>query len=213
MLPSEQISQIKEQLIEQINSTFPEDKKEEAILRVESMDEEQLEEFLIQNNLIKDQNTKQSSANQCIFCSIASGDTKSYKLDENTDAVAVLEINPISEGHALIIPKKHIKSGDKIPQTAFTLAKKISKKIKDELKPKDIVITSTNLFGHEILNVLPIYKEENLGSERKKATPEELEELRYRLEKKQKQRIIKKSKPKKIEESKKEKLWLPKRIP
>jgi histidine triad (HIT) family protein len=207
MLSQEQTEQIKQQLIAQIGGTSLSNKEEikESVIR---MNPEQLEEFLKQNKLIK---TQQSSSQtpQCIFCSIISGNTKSYKIDENKHAIAVLEVNPISKGHSLVIPKEHISSSEKIPQAVFSLAKKIAKKIKTKFKPKDVSISSSNLFGHEIINVLPIYENETLNSEKYQAKTEELEKLQKSLEKKQKPKTLKKPKIKKIEE----KLWLPRRIP
>jgi len=209
MLPKEQINQIKDQLIQQIDSTFPEDKKESTKQQINSMDDEQLEEFLKQNKLIN-QEDSQSSQQQCIFCSIVSEKVQSYKIDENKDSIAILEINPISKGHALIIPKEHISTSGKIPQSAFSLAKKISKKLKTKFKPKDVIISSSSLFGHEIINVLPIYKDETLNSEKHKAKQEDLEKLQKQLEKKQKPKTVKKQKTEEITENN---LWLPKRIP
>jgi len=53
MLTPEQAEQVKKQLAEQIEKSFPEDKKEFAKKQVENMDSEQLEEFLKKNQLIK----------------------------------------------------------------------------------------------------------------------------------------------------------------
>lgn len=44
----------------------------------------------------------------CVFCKIISGDIPSYKIYEDNDILAFLDINPTSAGHTLIIPKKHI---------------------------------------------------------------------------------------------------------
>lgn len=203
MLPSEQISQIKKQIIQQINSTFPEDKKLSAIQQIESMNEEQIGEFLKQNNLIKQENSP------CIFCSIVSEQMQSYKIDENSDAVAILEINPVSKGHSLIIPKKHVSSSEKMPKKTFALAKRIAKKINTRFKPKNVEIITANLFGHEIINVLPVYSDETLNSEKHPAKPKELEKLKKQLGKKSKLKIIRKSKPEKIKEDTK----IPIRIP
>ncbi|MBA7649248.1 hypothetical protein ES703_57043 [subsurface metagenome] len=208
MLSPEQVEQIKHQIIQQIDSNFPEDKKESAKQQIKLMSPEQLEEFLEKNKLMKTQ--QDSSKNQqCIFCSIISGNIQSYKIDENEKAIAVLEINPISKGHTIIIPKEHIPSSEKIPQGAFSLAKKLAKKIKTKLKLKDIKISSSNLFGHEIINILPVYENETLDSKRNQAKPEELEELQKILKEKPKEKIVKKPRTKKL----KEKIWLPKRIP
>jgi len=55
MLSQEQIEQIKKQLLQQVESSFPEEKKEFAKQQIESMNAEQLEEFLEKNKLIKSQ--------------------------------------------------------------------------------------------------------------------------------------------------------------
>jgi len=208
MISQEQSEQIKKQILQQIESNFPEDKKGHAREQIKAMNPEQLEEFLKQNKLINNPEQLQKPQ-QCIFCSIISGEAQSYKIDENKDAIAVLEINPISKAHALIIPKEHISSGEKIPQSIFSLAKKIAKKIKTKFKPKEMVMSSSNLFGHEIINVLPIYENETINSERYQEKPEELEKIQNILEKKKRAKIIREPKTEKIEKER----WLPKRIP
>ena len=43
--------------------------------------------------------------NDCIFCKIASGDIPAAKLYETDETLAFLDINPVSRGHTLVIPK------------------------------------------------------------------------------------------------------------
>lgn len=43
----------------------------------------------------------------CIFCKIIKGDIPSQKVYEDDKTFAFLDINPISKGHTLVIPKKH----------------------------------------------------------------------------------------------------------
>ncbi|KFY26125.1 hypothetical protein V491_01444 [Pseudogymnoascus sp. VKM F-3775] len=43
----------------------------------------------------------------CIFCKIIKGDIPSLKLFESDKILAFLDINPLSRGHALVIPKFH----------------------------------------------------------------------------------------------------------
>jgi len=207
MLNEEQVQTIKKQLIEQISSSFPEDKKESAKQQVEDMNEEELEAFLEKNNLVK-----KPEENTCIFCSIISGKVPCYKLMENKKAIAVLEINPISKAHTLILPKEHFLGEEKIPNEAHTLAKKMAKKIKSKLKPKQVKIFFSEFMGHEAINVLPIYREEKENSPRKKASEKELQKLKDSLEEKKR---IKKVKPQNIDKKDKPKgkMWLPKRIP
>src|SRR3989344_1890619 len=202
MITKEQAEAIKKQIIGQIEKKFPEDRKEHAIKQIISMDEEELEEFLKQNNLIKNGKIEEiAKNNECIFCSIAEKSVESHIIDENEEAIAVLEINPISKAHTLIIPKKHISSSEDIPKSAFAIAKKISKKIKEKFKPKEVEIYASNIFGHEILNILPIYSSENKNSKRSPVKKEELEILQKELEKKKSIEKTKKQKTKVIENS------------
>ncbi|KZZ97044.1 hit family protein 1 [Ascosphaera apis ARSEF 7405] len=43
----------------------------------------------------------------CIFCKIIKGEIPSLKLFENSKVFAFLDIQPLSKGHALVIPKFH----------------------------------------------------------------------------------------------------------
>lgn len=224
MLSEEQVSAIKQQLIEHIETSFPEEKRQFAREQIHRMDAESLEEFLTKNNLVAGKN------NQCVFCSIISGEIPSYKIDEDDEAIVVLEINPISKGHVLIIPKKHTKekTEEEISEEIKNLAKKITEKIKTKLKPKRVDILLSSTFGHSMINLLPIYSDESLSSRRQPAKKEELEEVQNLLKEEAKDKIpkekttksktlkTKKSLGKKVEEvvEKFEKnLWLPKRIP
>ena len=212
MLNQEQTEIIKKQLIERVGSIFPEDKKDFAINQIESMSSEELEEFLKSNNL-----SIQPGAQKCIFCSIISEELPSHQIDETASAKAVLEIKPVSKGHTLIIPKKHISSSDKIPKPIQTFSEKISKKLKTKLKPKRVDIVTSEFMGHLAINIIPIYKSEDINSERKKASEEELDSTMELISKKNIKK--EKKKPQEVKEIKREelleeeKLWLPKRIP
>jgi len=182
MLTKEQIAQIKEQLFKQLDQ-WPESQREEAKAQIESMNEKDLEEFLVKNNLIKtSQQGEQAVSQQCTFCMIVQGKIPSYKIAENNDAIAILEINPISKGHVIIIPKQHVKAAE-IPKPAMDLANQVIEKIKSTLNPKKIELAPSELFEHGIVNVLPIYKDETFESERKKADEKELKELQEQLSK------------------------------
>lgn len=201
MMSEEKIEQIKEQLIDQIKKTFPSDKQDSAISQIEDMNSEELIEFLEKNNMIKDSNP------ECIFCSIIQKKIPSYILNETKTSLAILEINPISLGHTLIIPKHH---SEKISQDEEDLATEISEELK-KLNPKKIEIFPSSLFGHSILNVLPVYSHENMSSPRKKADDTELLNLQKELTKKKEEKEIETPKPKEILSEKES--WIPKRFP
>lgn len=219
MLTKEQAEAVKKQIIHHIEESFPEDKKSFARKRIESMASEELEEFLKKNNLSMNQTSQEANGKspQCVFCSIISGDISSHKIDENEFAIAVLEINPISKGHILVIPKEHSASHKKEQKKIIEkLVKDISKLLEQKLKPKKVIISHSNLFGHGTTSVIPQFNNETAESERHSATPEEISELQKLLStrkenptKKVEKIRVKKSKPERIEE----KTWLPRRIP
>lgn len=43
----------------------------------------------------------------CIFCKIVNGELPCHKIYEDNDFLAFLDINPLSKGNSLLIPKKH----------------------------------------------------------------------------------------------------------
>lgn len=43
----------------------------------------------------------------CIFCKIARGEIPSYKVYEDNDIIAFLDVNPASKGHTLVVTKEH----------------------------------------------------------------------------------------------------------
>jgi histidine triad (HIT) family protein len=78
----------------------------------------------------------------CIFCKIVKGEIPCFKVYEDERVLAFEDINPISEGHTLIIPKRHAVNLWDIPAedlTAIHLAsKKIIQGIKDSLSPTGV---------------------------------------------------------------------------
>lgn len=184
-LTSEQAEQIKEQLIKQVDN-LPQENKEEIKQQILGLDEQQLEEFLKQNKIkisesgeLQQEGAKQITANQCIFCSIVKNQIPSYKIGENKKSIAILEINPLSKGHSIVIPLEHIKT-EKISKSSLSLAQKITKKIKKKLRPEDIKIETSSLQGHSMINVIPIYKDEKL--QKHQANEPELKSLQSKLE-------------------------------
>ena len=57
--------------------------------------------------------------NKCIFCQISAKMVKSYSIYEDERVLAVLDINPATNGHVIIIPKAHYNSLYEIPQGEY----------------------------------------------------------------------------------------------
>ena len=84
----------------------------------------------------------------CIFCKIIKGEIPSFKVYEDDKVFAFEDINPISEGHTLIIPKKHAENLWEIPGedlTAVHLAsQKIIQAMKEALNPTGVALLQLN---------------------------------------------------------------------
>lgn len=195
MLTQEQANAIKEQLLKQLDK-FPENQRHIVKDKILSMTIEEVEEFVKQNQLahLEQQNPSKEQTTECIFCNISSKKISSFILDEDKENLAVLEINPLSKGHLMVIPKKHLETSQ-IPASTFRIAKKLAKKIKIKFKPKEIKISSQNIIGHSLIEVLPLYGNE---TERKKAPDNELKELQEVL------KVIKKNKSERKPKAKKQ---------
>lgn len=119
----------------------------------------------------------QESENQnCIFCLIASEKIAGYKISEIPEAVAVLEINPVSKGHTMVLPKEHLQLKE-MKSKIILFAQKLASQLKEKLNSKDIEIATVDFQGHGIINLIPVYNDESISSERYKASPEELQEV------------------------------------
>ncbi len=72
----------------------------------------------------------------CIFCKIVSKEIPANLYYEDTDFIAFLDINPVSRGHTLLVPKNHYRWFTDLPDDLynkmFQTAKVLSTKIKDE---------------------------------------------------------------------------------
>ena len=64
----------------------------------------------------------------CIFCAIVRRRSPAYRVYEDDDVVAFLDIHPVVRGHTLVVPKTHAKSLDVLPlKTAGALGRAVSR--------------------------------------------------------------------------------------
>ena len=103
----------------------------------------------------------------CIFCKIINGDIPCLKIYENDYVLAFLDINPDSDGHTLIVPKKHFTDLDDIDLKTLEEINKAAKSIKKELEKKLGCIGTSMLqnngsvqeIKHYHLHIKPYYKD------------------------------------------------------
>ncbi|KAI8639927.1 HIT-like domain-containing protein [Parasitella parasitica] len=65
----------------------------------------------------------------CIFCKIIRQEIPSFKLVETEKSYAFMDIEPLSEGHSLVIPKYHAEFMHQLPDDYLEDAMPIAKKI------------------------------------------------------------------------------------
>lgn len=108
----------------------------------------------------------------CVFCKIVAGEIPSYKLYEDDDVLAFLDIAQVTTGHVLVIPKKHYKdifALDKdIAQKLFAATVEMAQKLQKNLKINDLNLVNNNgkKAGQEVdhyhLHLLPRYLDDDV---------------------------------------------------
>lgn len=108
----------------------------------------------------------------CIFCKIVKGEIPSYKVYEDKNILAFLDIAPVSSGHVLVIPKKHFQNIEEISadELCFIAAavKSIGLKIKNNLGVAGYNVCVNNdpvagqLIPHLHFHIIPRNNEDDL---------------------------------------------------
>lgn len=206
-LTPEQVEEIRQQLREQVQN-LPEEKKQQALVQIDSLSPQAIE------LMVKQQQSKGSGEKEkTIFRMIVDREIPTVILSENKYALAVLDINPISRGHTMIIPKKPVSDAKQLPTQAFGLAKKLAKRAAEKLKAKSSEIQTESKFGEVIINLIPCYDSPlNINSPRTKSSIEELEKVAPLMKDKPKP-IVQKIKIAKPKSSGNQPLKLQRRIP
>lgn len=73
----------------------------------------------------------------CVFCKIVAGTIPSFKVYEDPATLAFMDINPLTEGHVLVIPKRHsatlFETDDAVLRDTIAAAKKVATGLKAAL--------------------------------------------------------------------------------
>lgn len=119
-----------------------------------------------------------------IFSEIAKGEIPSYKIAEDEDFFAFLDINPMAKGHTLVIPKKEVDYifdlDDEVLAKLNIFAKKIAIAQKEALQCLRIGFMVIGLeVPHAHIHLIPINKESDmsLSNPRLKLSEEEFIEI------------------------------------
>lgn len=99
---------------------------------------------------------------ESIFTKIIKGKIPCYKIFEDEKVFAILDIEPLSDGHVLLFPKKQVDLlwdlDDETYKHLFDIAKKLSKKIQSEMNPLRVGMVVEG-FGvpHAHIHLVPLY--------------------------------------------------------
>ena len=101
----------------------------------------------------------------CIFCKIVKGEIPCFKIFEDDKVLAFADINPITDGHLLIIPKKHAENiwetSEEDLLAIHRTSKKLAQAIKSALNPDGVAVLQLNGRGvnqvvmHYHLHLIP----------------------------------------------------------
>lgn len=141
----------------------------------------------------------EKAGDSCIFCNIIEGKAPSYKIYEDELSMAILDINPFSKGHCLVIPKRHVPWWHELSEdenaSLFRVAKVVAEKMMKTLEPDFVCmyargrrIPHTHIFlvptySGDLLdrffNALELFQESppKLAAIREKESMEEVAEL------------------------------------
>jgi|YelNatPaOPRAMG01_1025707.scaffolds.fasta_scaffold00161_50 histidine triad (HIT) family protein len=71
--------------------------------------------------------------NSCVFCRIIAGEIPSARLYNDNDVIAILDVNPISRGHSLVIPKHHFEYLEDVNAETFGKVAEVARRLSSHM--------------------------------------------------------------------------------
>ncbi|MFI3279281.1 MAG: HIT family protein [Rikenellaceae bacterium] len=119
-----------------------------------------------------------------IFTRIIQGEIPCYKVAEDDQFFAFLDINPLQAGHTLVVPKVEtdylFDLDDETISAMMIFAKKVAAQIRSKIECKRVAVVVLGLeVPHAHIHLIPISSEGDVDfrGERAKFTPEEFQEI------------------------------------
>ncbi|MBQ6691643.1 MAG: HIT family protein [Rikenellaceae bacterium] len=119
-----------------------------------------------------------------IFTRIINGEIPSYKVAEDENFYAFLDINPLMKGHTLVVPKKEVDYlfdlDDETLQNMTLFAKRVAEKIKCKIECKKVAMVVLGLeVPHAHIHLIPMNTETDVDFRKEKLnlTPEEFTQI------------------------------------
>lgn len=119
-----------------------------------------------------------------VFSKIVAGEIPCYKIAENEEFLAFLDINPLAEGHTLVIPKREVDyyfdlEDDEIARMNV-FAKRIAQRLKSVTSCKKVAVVVMGLeVPHAHIHLIPMNSERDVdfSNEKLKLTPEQFSRI------------------------------------
>ena len=109
----------------------------------------------------------------CIFCKMLRNEIPCFKLYEDDLTLSFMDINPINDGHALVIPKYHSENLYTTPDAWFgptmSAARKVATAVNKVVRPEGMNLLQANGPGakqsvfHLHIHIIPRYAEDGVG--------------------------------------------------
>ena len=109
----------------------------------------------------------------CIFCKIANGVIGTTTVYEDDDFRVIMDLNPASKGHCLILPKEHCNDifdmSEELASKLFVLTTKVAKALRAALNPAGLNIVQNNGLAagqtvfHFHLHLIPRYEGDDVA--------------------------------------------------
>jgi len=123
-----------------------------------------------------------------IFTKIINGDIPAYKIEEDNNYLAFLDINPLAPGHVLVVPKREedyiFDLEDEELSGLIVFAKKVAAALKQAVPCKRIGVTVIGLeVPHTHIHLIPINNidDMNFSKPKMKLSDEQLELVRLKI--------------------------------
>jgi histidine triad (HIT) family protein len=124
----------------------------------------------------------------CIFCAIAADQAPAYRVFEDDLSYAILDINPLSQGHCLVIPRRHVSWWHELTEaettSLFKVARVVANRMMQVFKPAMVTLYARGRrIPHTHLFLVPTHGGDPLDRffnalEKFQETPPELVQLR-----------------------------------
>ena len=123
-----------------------------------------------------------------IFSRIIAGEIPSYKIAEDERYYAFLDINPLTKGHTLVVPKQEtdylFDLDDETLSGMICFAKRVAANIKANIECARVAVVVLGLeVPHAHIHLIPIQSEKDVDFHREKLqlTPEEFVEIAQKI--------------------------------